>query len=186
MNEEKLIKKAKNGDEAAFGDLYHKYIKQIYRFIYLRVKSKEDAEDITHHVFLSAWKKIPDYEFKGFPFSSWLYRIASNAVIDHYRTSRQHQDIETVPESFLSDNPLLGEKMDISSEFTMVKQAIAKLESDQQNVMLLKFVNELSNKEIADSLGKTEGAIRVIQHRAIKKIKKHVEEQENKRRVREA
>lgn len=175
MNEEQLIKRAKKGDSEAFGQLYHKYIKQIYRFIYLRVRSKEDAEDITHQVFLSVWRKVPDYKFKGHPFSSWLYRIANNAVIDYYRTSRQHQDIDTVPDSSVSENPELDRKLDLNWDMVVVKQAIAKLELDQQNVIILKFVNDFSNKEIADVLGKTEGAIRVIQHRAIKRIKNYVE-----------
>jgi len=78
--EESLIQKAKEGDGNAFGELYDAYQPRIYRFVFLKTGGKQDAEDITHQVFLSAWQNMGKYEFQGFPFSSWLYRIASNAV----------------------------------------------------------------------------------------------------------
>ena len=103
--EEKLIKRAKNGDKEAFGELYDSHISPIYRFVLVKVGNKADAEDLTHQVFLSAWQGLGGYNFQGFPFSSWLYRIANNAVIDFNRTNRKHADIDLVPEEILAHNP---------------------------------------------------------------------------------
>jgi RNA polymerase sigma-70 factor (ECF subfamily) len=173
MDEEhKLIKRAKNGEGEAFGALYDRYLTPIYRYIFLRVGSnKANAEDLTHQVFLSAWQNIKSYEFKGFPFSSWLYRIAHNAVIDYYRTSKVHIDINALSSTELVESPDFQIELDKRADLAKIKSAIAKLETDQQNVIIMKFVNDLTNKEIAKILGKSEGAVRVIQHRALKKLK---------------
>ena len=174
--EEKLITSAKNGNSKAFGDLYNKYLTPIYRYVFMRVGyRKHEAEDIAHQVFISAWQNIKAYEFQGFPFSSWLYRIAHNAVIDYYRTQKPSFDLETLENSAFADIPELEDKLDTRMEMENVRLALAKLESDQQNVIIMKFVNELENKEIADALGKTEGAVRVIQHRALRQLKKILE-----------
>lgn len=87
--EERLIKEAQSGKAEAFGKLYDDHISRIYRFILLKVSRKTDAEDITHQVFLSAWQNIRSYKIQGNPFSSWLYKIAHNAVIDFYRTQKK-------------------------------------------------------------------------------------------------
>ncbi len=174
-DERALIQKAQGGDGEAFGALYDHYLPRIYRFVLLKVGRREDAEDLTNQVFLSAWEHLDRYEHRGFPFSSWLYRIAANAVIDHYRTARQHQNIETVPEEVLADVDAVSDAVDTAITARRVRAALVKLEPDQQNVLIMRFVNELSNKEIAGALGKTEGAIRVIQHRALKHLKKLTE-----------
>ncbi len=180
MNEEELlVNKAKNGEAQAFGKLYDIYLTPIYRFVFLKVGGvKAEAEDICHQVFLKAWQNIKSYEFQGFPFSSWLYRIAQNTVIDYYRTRKQNLNIETVAEEIFADAPDVDQKIDRDFELGKVLLAIAKLETDQQNVVVMKFVNDLSNKEIAAALGKSEGAIRVVQHRALKQLKKQIDESE--------
>lgn len=170
-SEEKLIQNATKGDAASFGELYDLYMPRIYRFVFLRVHHKENAEDITHQVFVNAWQNMHRYEPRGFPFSSWLYRIASNAVIDHYRTAKAHPPLEAIPEELLAEPNEMGEALDTAIDIGRVRVTLAKLEPDQQNVLLMKFVDDLSNKEIAEALGKTEGAVRVIQHRAIKKLR---------------
>src|SRR3989344_2601021 len=97
--ERKLILQAKEGKEEAFGRLYDKYMPAIYRFIFLKVGGdKGRAEDISPEGFLSAWQNIGNFRFQGYPFSSWLYRIAGNAVIDYYRTRKASVNIENVPE----------------------------------------------------------------------------------------
>lgn len=174
-DEQKLIQKAQKGDQEAFGALYDHYLPRIYRFVLLKVGRREDAEDLTHHVFLSAWEHLHRYEHRGFPFSSWLYRIASNAVIDHYRTARHHQDIATVPEETLAESDDTEVTVDTAIAGNRVRAALLKLEPDQQNVLIMRFIEDLSNKEIAETLGKTEGAVRVIQHRALKQLKKITE-----------
>lgn len=174
-DEEQLISKARGGDAQAFGKLYDTYVTRIYRFVFLKVSNKHDAEDLTHQVFMSAWESIGRFEFRGFPFSSWLYRIAGNAVIDFYRTSHSHLDIEAVPEERFAETPRIDLALDRTQELDLVKSVIPKLEPDQQNVLIMKFVDDLSNKEIAQALSKTEGAIRVIQHRALKQLRKHLD-----------
>ncbi|OGG41319.1 MAG: hypothetical protein A3D64_03205 [Candidatus Wildermuthbacteria bacterium RIFCSPHIGHO2_02_FULL_49_9] len=171
MQEEELVQKAKKGDAQAFGKLYDLHMPAIYRFALVKVSNKTDAEDITHQVFLKAWKHIEEYKFQGFPFTSWLYRIAQNAIIDFYRTSRTHQDIDALPEIALSSHLGLDDRVDKAVQVQLVMSAISRLDETGQNVLLMKFVNELSNKEIAEALEKSEGAIRVIQHRALKQLK---------------
>lgn len=175
-SEEKLIKRAKNGEKEAFGGLYDLHIRPIYRFILIKVGNKADAEDLTHQVFLSAWQNIGGYSFKGLPFTSWLYRIAHNAVVDFYRTTRHHTDIDSVPEEALAERPEFDRQIDDGMRLKFVRAAIQNLEHDQQNVLILKFVNELTNKEIAEAIGKSEGAVRVIQHRALKNLKSQIDE----------
>lgn len=173
-----LVQKARNGESESFGVLYDKYMPQIYRFILIQVRSREDAEDITHQVFMSAWQKIETYELRGFPFSSWLYRIAKNSVVDHFRGKRLHVEIDSLEEEFFAHNVYgeLREAVDQTLEMKHVEGALQKLDPEHREVIILKFINELSNKEIADILEKREGTIRVIQHRALKQLQKYVEE----------
>ena len=168
--EEKLIKKAQQGESESFGLLYDQYFSAIYRFVFLKVSNQTDAEDLTQQVFLKAWKNIGSYKSQGFPFSSWLYKIAHNTVIDHYRTQKIHVDLETVVDQAIanwSNEDRTNEMLNLE----IVQVSIKKLESEQQTVLIMKFTNELSNKEIAHTLNKSEGAVRVIQHRALKKLK---------------
>lgn len=177
-DEKELVLRAKNGDGAAFGALYDNHLPAIYRFILLKVGGRKgEAEDLTHEVFLSAWKNIERFEFQGFPFSSWLYRIARNAVIDHYRTAKKNVSLDNVPEDIVAERPETGDKIDIAIAFKSVQVHLAKLEPVYQDVLIMKFVEDLSNQEIAKALEKTEGAVRVIQHRALKQLKKYMEEE---------
>jgi len=181
--EEDLIKKAKNRDPEAFGSLYNQYQPAIYRFILLKISEKASTEDITHQVFLNAWQNIGNYQSQGFPFSSWLYRIAHNAVIDYYRTQKKHLNLETIEETAVSDN--LEEKIDEKFELKLVKEAIKELSDEQQSIIIMKFVEELTNKEIAVALGKSEGAIKTAQHRSLENIKKILDGKHN-RKIKEA
>ena len=101
--EKNLINRAKSGEAKAFGLLYDHYIPQIYRFIYLKVTNREEAEDLTHQVFMKAWQNINNYEERGFQFSSWLYQISRNQVIDFYRQKKQYLDLEAVDPELLVD-----------------------------------------------------------------------------------
>lgn len=181
MEEEKLVKKAQNGETEAFGLLYDKYVAKIYRFIFLRVGQRADAEDLTQQIFLNAWQSINNFRWQGFPFSSWLYKIAANAVIDHYRGRKIQIDLESVAEILTVTTE--ASNFDRELDLKNVWAAVGKLEPDQQNVIILKFVEDMNNKEIASALEKSEGAIRVIQHRALKKIKEHVETARNNQPV---
>ena len=170
-NEEKIIQKAIRGESSAFGLLYDKYHKRIYRFVYLKVSHREEAEDLTHQVFLKAWQNIENFTFQGFPFSSWLYQIARNQVIDHYRSKRAPTSIEEIEE--IEIVTLEYEKIiDNKDSLEKIREAIPLLPQEQQDVIIMKFIEEIPTKEIAEIMEKPENAIRVLQHRAIKNLKK--------------
>ena len=180
IEESKLIHKAKKADNDAFGALYDKYIKTIYRFVAVKVNTREEAEDITHEVFLSAWQNIQTYEPRGFPLSSWLYQIARNKIIDYYRSKRMPMaDIEDVAETLAGPDDIAGE-LNVQLDFDRVKKSIKLLSSEYQDVILMRYMQDLSYEEIAKILGKSEGAIRILQHRAINNLKKIVMEENNK------
>ncbi len=172
-DEHKLIVEAKGGEAEAFGRLYDYYLPAIYRFILLKVGQREEAEDLTHQVFLKAWQNISDFSVKGFPFSSWLYRIARNLVIDYYRKTKPVVNIN-IDEEFISEKlifrPALSE-IDDKQNIARIMVALKKLQEVERDVIIMRFVEDLSIKEISITINKSEGAIKLIQHRAIKKIK---------------
>src|SRR3989344_1037605 len=161
------IKEAKKGNKEAFGALYDHYLPQIYRYVYLKVSNSQEAEDLAHEVFLSAWQNVYKYKHRGFPFSSWLYQIARNSVIDFYRTSKKNVQIETVSEEFLQVNSSISEQLNIDLELEKIKKIISLLKPEYQDVLIMRFIEDLSPEEISKALDKSEGAVRLIQHRAL-------------------
>lgn len=170
--EKNLIERAIKGEASAFGLLYDKYQPQIYRFVYLKVSHREEAEDLTHQVFLKSWQNIVEYKFQGFPFSSWLYQIARNQIIDHYRTKKGNLNIEEINEPRIENS--IAETIDNNSSVKEIKKAINQLKPEQQSVIILRFIEELSIKETALALKKTEIAVKLLQHRAVKNLKKNL------------
>ncbi len=170
--ESKLVEKAVEGDSSAFGSLYDHYQPAIYRFVVVKVGSREEAEDITHHVFLSAWTNVRTYKHRGHPFSSWLYQIARNMVVDHYRSKKDDISLDKLdPESSII--PAVAQSdLSIKLQLEKVHIAIKELKPDYQDVIILRFVEDLPLKEVAAILKKSEGAIKLLQHRAIKELKK--------------
>ncbi len=175
--EKQLIERARLGDSDSFGRLYDHYGPAIYRFIAIRVTVREEAEDLTHEVFLSAWQKLPTYKERGFPFGSWLYRIARNRVIDYWRTKKIYLSLDD-PEQEIgeqlpdenSSSP--ASELDTNISLEEIKSAIKDLSPNQQDVLILRFVEDLSPAEIAKILNKREGTIRILQFRAIKSLKR--------------
>ncbi|MDD2654844.1 MAG: sigma-70 family RNA polymerase sigma factor [Candidatus Omnitrophica bacterium] len=169
-NEEKLISRAKEGDSSSFGVLYDHYLSRIYRFIYVKVASREDAEDISHQVFLNAWQNMPRYKSKGFPFSSWLYEIARNQVIDYYRTRKESVSVDDIDPDSMSEEAH-GETLNTELDLERIMKKLRTMKSEYQDVLILRFVEDMSLKEVASALNKTEGAIKLIQHRAVSTLK---------------
>ncbi len=169
--EQQYIHKAQHGDQEAFGVLYDHYLPQIYRFILFKVGAKAEAEDLTHEVFLSAWRTLPNYRMKGHPLSSWLYQIARNAVIDFYRTAKHHVQIEMVSEDALQPIASGQEALNMTLDMEQVQKCIAQLRPDYQDLIIMRFIEELPTAEIASVLGKSEGAVRLMQHRALNDLK---------------
>ena len=170
--EEKLIKDAIRGISSAFGTLYDHYQPMIYRFILVKVASREEAEDITHQVFLSAWQNVRTYKHRGHPFSSWLYQIARNQVIDHYRSKKGEISLEAIDPEFFVSPASVNADLAVKLEVEKVRLAINQLKPDYQDVIIMRFVEDISLKETAAVMQKTEGAVKLIQHRAVKELQK--------------
>lgn len=169
-----IIEKAKNGDQEAFGYLYTTYLTPIYRFIYYRVKNEQEAEDLTQTVFLKAWNAVGSYEHQGHQFTAWLYTIAKNTVTDYWKKKKDILIDE--PEITLGHIPSDSDPMDDIQKQQLseaVRTLLKKLSEDQQMIITLKFIDELSNKEIAAITGKNEDAIRALQYRALKALSEH-------------
>ncbi|NPV07811.1 MAG: sigma-70 family RNA polymerase sigma factor [Anaerolineae bacterium] len=166
--ERELLRRAQAGHADAFGELYRRYMPGIYRFVFYRVRAEPDAEDITALVFLRAWQALPRYQERQIGLSAWLYRIARNAVIDHYRTSRSHVSLDDPLDKGLvgDDGPDAG----ALEEADQVWTGLGRLPEEQQTVLILRFVEGLSHAEVAEALGRSEGACRMLQHRALKAL----------------
>jgi len=176
--EQNLVKRAIRGDSSAFGTLYDHYQAAIYRFVAVKVGRREEAEDITHQVFLSAWQNVRGYKHRGHPFSSWLYQIARNQVIDFYRAQKNEVSLDKFdPESFVLPASV---HLDLSVKLEMEKVhgAIKQLKVDYQDVIIMRFVEDISLKETAAILRKTEGAVKLLQHRAVRELKKILGEED--------
>ena len=178
QTDESLIRQAQRGDQESFGILYERYLGQIYRYIYYRISSAEDTEDLTESVFIKAWGAIKNYQIQTTPFLAWLYRIAHNSIIDFRRTQKyEFIDIET-QYNLPDDQPSMERQLVFSGQWEIVQQALALLDPVQQEVLTLRFWAGLSHEEIAKLLGRQDGAIRVIQYRALKALRQKLDAHE--------
>ena len=175
-NERQLVLQAQAGNSEAFGQLYDAYMERIYRFVYFRVEDQQTAEDITSQVFLKAWSNLDRFSFNRTPYLAWLYTIAHNAVIDHYRTRKVTAALDDVQLSQQDHAEVVENDIDLSAEMKTIKEAMRTLTDDQQKVLTLKFIEGMSNTEIARHLGKREGAIRALQMRGLQALAKQLEE----------
>ncbi|MGE5223243.1 MAG: RNA polymerase sigma factor [Omnitrophica WOR_2 bacterium] len=173
IGDNQLLKEAQGGDAEAFGLLYERYFLAIFRFLYAHLDSCLDAEDLAEEVFLRAWKALPGYHERGLPFSAFLFRIAHNVLIDHYRSSRRSETDLTVEEAFLPDydsDP--GDLAVTNLEGREIRRMMEQLREDYRTVLLARFISGLSPEETAQAMGKSVGAVRVLQHRALAALKK--------------
>ncbi len=167
-DESALVERAVAGDADAFGALYLSHLDAIYRYIYFRVGDTEGAKDLTEQVFLNAWEALSGYRQRGSQFASWLYRIAHNVVVDQHRrqkpivsTSLLEREVRESEQSTALDQVIKAE------EAAALASAIAQLPENQQQVIVLRFIEGLRHAEVARIMDKSEGACRVIQHRAL-------------------
>ncbi|MCL0058661.1 RNA polymerase sigma factor [Dehalococcoidia bacterium] len=169
QDEQNLVHRAQQGDQEAFAQLYESHFDNIYRYVALRVGNRMEAEDITQEVFLKAVRSIRSFRWKGAPFSAWLFRIARNEVIDSLRKkSRQPtvslSELPLIPVSSAGNpHPLVKHEVDVDQ----LRAAIRQLTEAQQEVISLRFSAELSIAEVASIMGKSEGAVKSLQHGAI-------------------
>ncbi len=168
-----LVERAQGGDAEAFGALYDRFQPEILRYLTHRVGNADTAEDLAQQVFLKAWQAIPRYEARGVPFKAWLYRMAHNQMVDHFRTHRQTTDLEGVeiPEEAEAEEALLTAEM--SEALTL---ALSRLSEDHRQVLTLRFLMEKSAREIAEIMGRKEVTVRGLQMRALQALRRAIEE----------
>jgi len=162
-----LIERAKT-DKEAFGQLYERYVDRIYNYVYYRTGNAADAEDLTARIFERAIKHIGNYQDQGVPFSAWLYRIAHNLVANWHRdrSRRKIVSIDDVSQWIVTDHgPEFATQLMQDKEALL--ESIGRLPADRQELLILKFVERLSNAEIGDIMGRSEGAIKSLYHRTL-------------------
>jgi RNA polymerase sigma-70 factor (ECF subfamily) len=175
--ESELIERAKT-DPDAFGELYERYIERIYNYVYFRVGSVHDAEDLTARVFLKALNNLSRYRFVGLPFSAWLYRIAHNLIANHHRDQSRRREIPiedmavvNIPARLPAINASMGRAQEAEALWKMIND----LSPQKRELILLKFVEKLSNSEIAAVLNKSESAIKSLYHRTLLEMRERID-----------
>lgn len=171
-----LIKQAQRGDPHAFGDLYEIHAPVVFRYLFSHLGSMMDAEDLTGEVFLKAWQSLPKYTERGVPFLAFLFRIARNALVDHYRQNNRVEDQDPDDmDGYRSDGST--EPLEIVGshiEQQKMLNILTGLRPDYQSVLTLRFISELSTEEIAQVMKRSIGAIRVLQHRALAALREEI------------
>jgi len=178
VNEESMLSSASRGDREAFGMLYERYVERIFNYVYYRTGNVHDAEDLTARVFQRAMNHIHSYTDRGVPFSAWLYRIAHNLVANWHRDRSRRQEIP------LSDVPVVPSKEDRpeaslvrSQEQDSLLRLIRQLPPERQTLLILKFVENLSNAEIGQIMDRSEGAVKSLYHRTLLALRDQIGDQ---------
>ena len=174
QEDRELVERAKKNDAQAFGELYEIYFDRIYRYIALKTGDRDEAEDMTQQVFMKALKSLGSFKWQNVPFSAWLYRIAHNQVVDHLRkksrrpTSQLDEAVAPLPDPGVDPE----KAAELNCDIALLSQAMRRLTPAQQDVIALRFTSELPIAEVAVLLGKTEGAVKAMQHSAIQALRR--------------
>lgn len=164
-----LVEQAQQGKTEAFEELYNAFVDKIYRYIYYRT-NKEDALDLCETVFLKVWENLGSYKTGKNYFSAWIYRIAHNIVVDHYRLNKETVELSyDLPDEDKEMDPMKLAENTLNNDLLM--EAIAQLKEKYQQIIILKYVNDLNNREIARIMNRTEGNLRILKFRALKALK---------------
>lgn len=175
IDDDTILSRAVQGDPEAFGALYERYVGRIYNYVYYRTGNQHDAEDITARVFLRAMRRIRSYQDRGLPVSAWLYRIAHNLI------ANWHRDRSRRPEITLDEGLLLSRGIE-HPEVTLLQNEererllgiIRRLSADRQQLLVLKFGEHLSNADIGQIMGKSEGAVKSLYHRTLLSLRDEI------------
>ncbi len=166
-----VIDRARSGDRAAFGELYDTHVDAVYRYVLYRVREPSDAEDLTSEVFTRAFANIHRYRWQGKSFLAWLYTIARNAVTDRRRRERPTVDLDDAY-GVAEEGPTAHDRAVRGEQVDALRGAVKHLTTEQQEVLVLRFVENMSSRQVAKVLGKNEGAIRALQFRALGRLRK--------------
>ncbi|MDX9893014.1 MAG: sigma-70 family RNA polymerase sigma factor [Patescibacteria group bacterium] len=167
--ESQIIRRCQAGELKEFGQLYDRYIKKIYDFIYYKTMHRETAEDLTSQTFFKAMDKINQFDPAKGNFSSWLYRIARNTVIDHYRTKKPETDVADFWD--LADNANLELDLDLKQKLAEIEKYLTKFRPSQREIVIMRFWDQLSYQEIAEITGQTAANCKMIVHRVMTGIR---------------
>jgi RNA polymerase sigma-70 factor, ECF subfamily len=176
-SDEALVARAKR-DRDAFACLYDRYVEQVYQFIYRRVKDHTIAEDITARVFFRALKSLPRFEWRGIPFGGWLIRIAGNLIHDHTGDAQRYVSLGEWAEDGIdlaTADPPMGEQYAERQVSSMLWQTVAALPMAEQQVVVYRFARDMSVREIATAMGRTEGAVKQLLFRAVKRLRQQLQ-----------
>ena len=173
-NEQEVINQAQRGDEEAVTLLYETHVDAIFEYVRYRVDSKSTAEDLTSEVFLRMVRGLANYQNQGVPFRAWLFRIAANLVIDHYRQRKKGSDAPLL-DDYASDDTDPFDRLADSENQLRLQVAIRALPEAYQDLLLLRFVENLPHTEIAKIMNKSAAALRSMQHRALKALAEQFE-----------
>ncbi len=176
LPDDQILARAIAGDREAFGELYRRYVQRIYNYIYYRVGNAQDAEDLTARVFYRVLRNIHRYEDRGLPFSAYLYRIAHNVVANWRRDTQRRAEIPLDALWSLQDESAPPEAVLLrNEEYERLLTVIRRLPPDRQQLLILKFVERLSNAEIGQIMGRTEGAIKSLYHRTLLALRRELQ-----------
>lgn len=182
LSDEDVLVKASQGDSEAFGVLYDRYVTRIYNYVYYRTGNQHDAEDLTSRVFTRAMKHITNYQNRGVPFSAWLYRIAHNLVANWHRDNSKKHEVELEDTYWVSPESDMPESiLEQSEDEVALLKMIRKLPEDRQTLLILKFVEHMSNAEIGTIMDRTEGAIKSLYHRTLLSLRDEMKNGENEK-----
>jgi RNA polymerase sigma-70 factor (ECF subfamily) len=169
-----LVERGQAGDRSALEELYLIHFDRIYSYLHMTVGNRHDAEDLTTQTFLRMLESIGKFRFQSAPFSAWLFRIAHNLSMDHFRANKRWQPEEEVPEPLGSEERSAEDEAFQAIGRKSMLELIDSLSHEQQQVLTLKFVFNFGNQEAASILGKTEGAVKSLQHRALLSLQKQL------------
>jgi RNA polymerase sigma-70 factor, ECF subfamily len=173
--DQELLSRALQGDADAFGDIYERYLDEIHRYVYFRVADRFEAEDLTETIFLKAWEALPRFRSAEVNLRAWIYRIARNTVVDHYRT---HKPASDLPLEHMRDaGPLPEHHIQNLDEHARLADLIRAMDEKMQQVIICRFANGMSHAETAEVMGIKEGHVRVLQLRALQKLRELLEKE---------
>ncbi len=171
QDEESLVRRAKEGDQQAFAQLYEAHFERVYRYVAFKIGDRTEAEDMAQQVFLNAYQSFPTFKWKGASVSAWFFRIAHNLMVDYLRRKAK-KTMLPLDESLASggDDPQTVTEYNLDVE--RLSLATRQLTEAQREVISLRFAGGLSTAEVAQSMGKSQGAIKALQHSAIVALRK--------------
>lgn len=176
LPDHRLVKLAQAGDMEAFGGLYDRYAADLYRFIYAHCHNRLDAEDMSAETFLRAWDSLSRYRERGHPFSAYLYRIARNLLADYYRHNARLLELDEASAENIFVQLPSDRQIEAARQSQRLLQGLRALNPDYRSVLILRFVNQLTITEAAQALERSEGALRVLQHRALQALRRELDQ----------